>query len=126
MVYCTPITARLVALRLRLPHERLRAVPLNTPTTVRARPSGPQIIACMYCRCCVAGCNCTTAADPAQVSGVRVTFVDANHCPGAAMILFEPAGKAPVLHTGDFRCGRPLCPEAARRNMRLTSSDASV
>ena len=36
-----------------------------------------------------------------------MTFVDANHCPGAAMILFEPVGKAPVLHTGDFRCCRP-------------------
>ena len=38
-----------------------------------------------------------------QVEGVRVTFLDANHCPGAAMILFEPPGRPPVLHSGDFR-----------------------
>ena len=36
VVYCTPITARLVALRLKLPHARLKAVPLSTPTMVRA------------------------------------------------------------------------------------------
>lgn len=40
----------------------------------------------------------------AVVEGCRVTFLDANHCPGAAMLLFEPPGCAvPVLHTGDAR-----------------------
>jgi DNA cross-link repair 1A protein len=38
-----------------------------------------------------------------EVSGVRVTFLDANHCPGAAMLLFHPPGRRPVLHTGDCR-----------------------
>ncbi len=41
---------------------------------------------------------------PVTVEGVRVTFVDANHCPGAAMIVFEPPGRAPIVHTGDCRC----------------------
>ncbi|BDA41683.1 DNA cross-link repair 1A protein at C-terminar half [Coccomyxa sp. Obi] len=40
---------------------------------------------------------------PVMVEGVRVTFVDANHCPGAAMIVFEPPGRAPIVHTGDCR-----------------------
>ena len=35
---------------------------------------------------------------------VRIRFIDANHCPGAAMILITgPFGN--VLHTGDFRYG---------------------
>ena len=39
------------------------------------------------------------------VDGVRCTFIDANHCPGAVMIVFDgiPGGTGPVLATGDCR-----------------------
>ncbi|KAI9592460.1 beta-lactamase-like protein [Syncephalis fuscata] len=43
------------------------------------------------------------------IDGVNITLMDANHCPGAAIILFEvpdnhsPDGWRRHLHTGDFR-----------------------
>jgi DNA cross-link repair 1A protein len=37
------------------------------------------------------------------IAGVAITLFDANHCPGAAMMLFEPPDAPPVLHTGDCR-----------------------
>ncbi|CAK9867445.1 unnamed protein product, partial [Sphagnum jensenii] len=51
------------------------------------------------------------------IDGVQVTFIDANHCPGSVMILFEPPNGKPVLHTGDFR----FCQEMAE-NVKLQES----
>ncbi|GAQ80301.1 putative Sterile alpha motifdomain-containing protein [Klebsormidium nitens] len=77
VIFCTPITARLVHMKLGVPLEKLRPLPLNERTRVD---------------------NC------------HVTLLEANHCPGAAMMLFEPDGAKPTLHTGDFR----YCPAMAR------------
>ncbi|KAJ1736160.1 repair protein PSO2 SNM1 [Coemansia biformis] len=43
------------------------------------------------------------------VQGVSVTLIDANHCPGAAVVLFEiPLADrlVRIVHTGDFRASR--------------------
>ncbi|CAK0744358.1 hypothetical protein CVIRNUC_001541 [Coccomyxa viridis] len=52
------------------------------------------------------------------VEGVTVTYFDANHCPGAAMILFEVPGHRPVLHTGDFRYHVGMQQEEALQRVR--------
>lgn len=37
------------------------------------------------------------------IEGIKVTMLEANHCPGAAMIHFRLADGQCYLHTGDFR-----------------------
>ncbi|KAF8069613.1 Dclre1a [Scenedesmus sp. PABB004] len=70
-ILCTPATAALARLKLRVPEAALRPLPLGEEVTVE---------------------------------GTRLQFVDANHCPGSAMVVAHPPGGAPpVLHTGDAR-----------------------
>ncbi|GAX80857.1 hypothetical protein CEUSTIGMA_g8292.t1 [Chlamydomonas eustigma] len=40
---------------------------------------------------------------PVLIEGTTITLVEANHCPGATMIIAEPPSGVPVLHTGDAR-----------------------
>ncbi|XP_062159334.1 DNA cross-link repair protein SNM1 [Alnus glutinosa] len=43
-----------------------------------------------------------------NIAGIGVTCLDANHCPGSIIILFEPANGKAVLHTGDFRFSQEM------------------
>lgn len=61
IVYCSPITATLLAKDMGLPAERVIPLSVNTPHVI---------------------------------DGVTVTLMDANHCPGACMMLF----KVPTKH----------------------------
>ncbi|GAV74965.1 DRMBL domain-containing protein/Lactamase_B_2 domain-containing protein [Cephalotus follicularis] len=43
-----------------------------------------------------------------DIEGIKVTFLEANHCPGAALIHFRlPSGQS-YLHTGDFRACKEM------------------
>ncbi|KAJ5363913.1 uncharacterized protein N7496_009626 [Penicillium cataractarum] len=93
-IYCSPTTRELLLRLERFPHrinfqqgilearevtykhlnKLLRPIPLNTPTEIELTP----------------------------IKKIRVTLIDANHCPGSVMFLIEGNGKS-ILYTGDIR-----------------------
>lgn len=82
-IYCSLETANLVHQKLGVDRKYLHPLGLMTPTIVES-----------------------------QGRPVSVTLMDANHCPGAVMFLFE-VGKRRILHVGDFRWNRQLMTQYA-------------
>ena len=52
---------------------------------------------------------------------LRITFIDANHCPGAVMVVIEDPEEGNCVHTGDFR----MC-DAIRHNNTLVRLAGNV
>ncbi|KAE9446114.1 hypothetical protein C3L33_22068, partial [Rhododendron williamsianum] len=53
------------------------------------------------------------------IEGIKVTMLEANHCPGAALIHFcLPNGRC-YLHTGDFRASKLMCAYPLLVNQRV-------
>lgn len=56
---------------------------------------------------------------PFYIGNVKITPMDANHCPGALLFLFQfPSGRN-VLHTGDFRANDEMVEKLERWNVKL-------
>jgi DNA cross-link repair 1A protein len=76
IIYCSLATANLVREQLGVDRKFLHPLPMQTAVVLES-----------------------------QGKPVTVTLLDANHCPGAVMFLFE-VGKRRILHVGDFRWNR--------------------
>lgn len=72
-IYCSETTAKLVSHLLGVDPSNLSPLPMNTPVLL------------------------------GENSGVEVTLIDANHCPGAVQFLFKLENGKRIVHTGDFR-----------------------
>ena len=67
--------------------------------------------------------------DPKSRAMLTCTFVDAGHCPGAVIIIFEgfANGRGPVIHTGDFRYYNELMEnQTLQRVANLSSADIAT
>ncbi|XP_015234575.1 PREDICTED: 5' exonuclease Apollo-like [Cyprinodon variegatus] len=75
-IYCSPITASLLRLRLQVKEKWIHPLELGEPHLLPLDDIGKEKL--------------------------TVTLIDANHCPGAVMFLFEGYFGS-ILYTGDFR-----------------------
>lgn len=75
-IYCSPVTARLLQLKLKVKEQWVHPLELSEPHLLPLDDIGKETM--------------------------TVTLIDANHCPGAVMFLFEGYFGS-ILYTGDFR-----------------------
>ena len=93
MIYCSLLTANLVNQQLGVDRKHLHPIAMDMPTIVMSGNKQP----------------------------VTFTLLDANHCPGAVMFLFEVGGVR-ILHVGDFRWDRELGGRCATRGGRASKT----
>ncbi|KAL7553827.1 hypothetical protein ACHAWF_017172 [Thalassiosira exigua] len=82
IIYCSLPTANLVHQQLGVDKRFLHPIPMNTPMVIESKQKP-----------------------------ITITLLNANHCPGAIMFLFE-VGNRTILHVGDFRWERALMMQA--------------
>ncbi|XP_043858405.1 5' exonuclease Apollo isoform X1 [Dromiciops gliroides] len=87
-LYCSPITARLVHRRLQVSKKWIRALEVGESHVLPLDEIGQETM--------------------------TVTLIDANHCPGSVMFLFE-GYFGTILYTGDFRYTPSMLQEPALR-----------
>lgn len=56
---------------------------------------------------------------PFYLEDVKITPMDANHCPGALLFLFQFPDGRNVLHTGDFRANDEMVEQLTKWNVKL-------
>lgn len=97
IVYCTVITGRLLTIRFKVDPEFIFPLEINKRYKVHS-----------YDDLIENGGHESTEKEP----GLYVTLIEANHCPGAAIFLFESvaiSGESTYqLHCGDFRVNRAM------------------
>ncbi|XP_068946416.1 5' exonuclease Apollo isoform X1 [Petaurus breviceps papuanus] len=87
-LYCSPLTARLVHCRLQVSKKWIRALEVGESHVLPLDEIGQETM--------------------------TVTLIDANHCPGSVMFLFE-GYFGTILYTGDFRYTPSMLQEPALR-----------
>jgi hypothetical protein len=99
LIHCTPVTAKLLIQIHRVPPTYVVEHAYGDTFTIHAKPSQS------------APASTTASARPLQ-QRANLTFYDANHCPGACIVLVQLADKllngdyqvnTTHLHTGDMR-----------------------
>ncbi|KAJ3338068.1 hypothetical protein HDU93_010004 [Gonapodya sp. JEL0774] len=93
MIYCSPVTRTLVLMQLRVDESRVVALPLGEEVEVESAGS--------------------SRGGDKKGNAVKVTLMEANHCPGSVLMLFKVPNSLPnsphytYLHTGDMRAHPP-------------------
>lgn len=87
-IYCTEVTYRMLIIR--FPYLEDYCSTVKMQTWVKVGEYGPKVL------------ELKGVKPDREDLTVSIRFIEANHCPGAAMIHVDgPLGS--VLHTGDFR-----------------------